>query len=220
MKRKRKTIAICGRQSKRSLSIGITGGIACGKSSVSAILAEKGILVIDTDEISHRLLASPNPTYEAVLARFGSDLATEPGGPINRKRLGQIIFSNADDRRDLEAIMHPAIDALMLQEMDEHKPGQIVAVQVPLLFECKLHEKGYFDEIWAITVEPAIQLERLMKRNNLTQEEAQKRINAQMSQDEKVTLSDRAINNSGTLPQTRAAVLYQLRAAKKKAGLK
>lgn len=208
------------RLSKASLRIGITGGIACGKSSVSSVLAEKGVLVIDTDDLAHGLLAGPNPTYDAVLARFGAHLVDEPGGPIDRKRLGQIVFSNSDDKRDLEAIMHPAINALMLDEMNQAKPGQVVAVQIPLLFECKLQEKGYFDEIWAIVVDPDIQLERLMKRNNLTQEEALKRINAQMSQTEKVRLSDRVINNNGSLPETRAIVLYQLRAAKKKANNK
>jgi len=212
---KRKT----NRRRNAPLRIGITGGIACGKSSVSKVLAEKGALVIDTDEIAHALLAGPNPTYNAVLERFGADLVDEPAGPINRKRLGQIVFNDLQAKRELEEIMHPAIDAQMLQAMDKANRGQVVAVQIPLLFECKLHEKDYFDEIWVITVDPAIQLERLMKRNNLTQEEAQKRINSQMSQNEKTKLSDRAINNSGTPPETRAAVLHQLRAAKKKANL-
>lgn len=201
---------------KTSLRIGITGGIACGKSSVSTVLAEKGVLVIDTDELTHRLLAAPNPTYEAVLARFGTHLVNEPGGPIDRKQLGQIVFSNADDKRDLETIMHPAIDAMMLQEMNQAMPGQVVAVQIPLLFECNLQEKGYFNEIWAIVVDPEIQLERLMKRNNLTQEEALKRINAQMSQAEKARLANRIIDNSDSLQHTRAIVMRRLRAAKHK----
>lgn len=213
----------CKRQICRELNaplrIGITGGIACGKSSVSAKLSEKGVLVIDTDEIAHTLLAKPNSTYDAVLARFGKDLVNEPGGPIDRKRLGQIIFSNLQAKRDLEAIMHPAIDHMMLEQMQEHQPGQVVAVQVPLLFECNLHKKGYFDEIWAITVKPAIQLERLMKRNNLTQEEALKRINAQMSQNEKAKLANRVIDNSGTLSETRKIIMQRLRDARKKANL-
>lgn len=206
-------IRTLAKELKKPLRIGITGGIACGKSSVSEHLAKKGVLVIDTDDLTHQLLAKPNPTYRAVLARFGDDLATQPGGPIDRKRLGRIIFSNPQAKKDLEGIMHPAINKLMLQQMETHKPGQVVAVQVPLLFEVGLQHKGYFDEIWTIKVDPAIQLERLMKRNNLTQEEALRRINAQMSQDEKARLANRVIDNSGSLQATRALVTRRLRAA-------
>ncbi|MBX9878075.1 MAG: dephospho-CoA kinase [Candidatus Obscuribacterales bacterium] len=206
---------IC-RELNAPIRIGITGGIACGKSSVSQVLKSKGALVIDTDEIAHALLAGPNPTYDAVLARFGEDIATHPGGPIDRKRLGQIVFSDPQAKRDLEEITHPAIDANMLEAMAQHSPGQVVAVQIPLLFECNIDKRGYFDEIWAITVDPVTQLERLMKRNNLTQEDALRRINSQMSQFEKARRSTRVIDNSGTPMQTRKLVLKRLRSVKEK----
>lgn len=212
-KERKKTIC---QELNTPITIGITGGIACGKSSVSQVLESKGALVIDTDEIAHALLAGPNPTYDAVLARFGKDIATHPGGPIDRKRLGQIVFSDPQAKRDLEEITHPAIDAQMLEAMTQHSPGQVVAVQIPLLFECGIDKKGYFDEIWAITVDPATQLERLMKRNNLTQEDALRRINSQMSQFEKAKRSTRVIDNSGTPPQTRTLVLRRLRSVKEK----
>lgn len=196
-----------------SLKIGITGGIACGKSVVSKYLKRKRALVIDTDEIAHLLLAGPNPTYDAVIARFGAEIATCPDGPIDRKKLGRIVFSDPQAKQDLENITHPAIDANMLAAMAKHRPGQVVVVQIPLLFECGIDKKGYFDEIWAITVDPAIQLERLMKRNNLTQEDALRRINSQMSQEEKAKRANRVIYNSGTLTNTRAQVRRELRAA-------
>src|SRR5262249_18137312 len=153
-------------------------------SAVGNMLAEMGCVVIDTDDLAHELLAAPNPTYRKVLRRFGRDLVNEPGGPIDRKKLGACIFSDPNTREELNQIMHPAITRLMHRRIREHKKHtQVIAVLVPLLFECEL--ESHFHEVWAVIVDEAMQLQRLKERNRLSDEEAQARIDAQMDQEEK-----------------------------------
>jgi fumarate hydratase class II len=199
------------------LWIGVTGSIACGKSAVGKMLEELGALVVDTDDLSHELMAVPNPTYDAVLARFGQDIATAPGKPIDRQKLGKIVFADEQALRDLEAIMHPAIIALMHKRLAEARPGQPAVALVPLLFEHRLQH--CFDEVWTVAVDPKVQLERLMRRNGLTEEEARNRIAKQWSQEIKKKMADRVVDNSGSLSDTRVLVTRRLAASKRKAKL-
>lgn len=199
------------------LVIAIAGGIASGKSTVGRDLEAAGVLVIDTDAISHELTDKPGPAYDAVLRRFGQEFATIPGGPIDRKRLGKRVFNDKVALADLEAIMHPAILDLMRQRILQSSDGSVVAVQVPLLFEKRLQH--LFDECWCIVVSRARQIQFLTAREGISVQEAETRINTQWSAETKAALADRVIDNNGTLAQTRAQALRCLAAAKKCAGL-
>ncbi|MBI4534501.1 MAG: dephospho-CoA kinase [Candidatus Melainabacteria bacterium] len=180
--------------------IGITGGIACGKSAVGKYLSGKGIPVIDTDHLGHELLGSPNPAYQKLLDRFGTDLVDKPGGPISREKLAKIVFVDKQAKADLEAITHPAIENLLDERINSLNGEDIVVVLVPLLFECGLEPK--YDEIWAVLVDHKTQVSRLKARNNLTDEQAMVRINSQWPQEKKAARSHRIIDNSGTLDET------------------
>lgn len=201
--------------------LGVTGSIGSGKSAVGKQLEELGIEVIDTDVLAHQLLKSPNEAYDQVLARFGADLVDAPGGPIDRKKLGAIVFKDAKARADLEAIVHPAIEKATDAAVAACK-GDVVAVQIPLLFEVGREKK--YDEIWCVVVNRKVQLDRLMKRDGLTLEQAEARIAAMWTQDEKVRrtleVGGRVIDNSGTLEETKAQTAKALDEAKARAKAK
>ena len=188
--------------SKRRI-IGITGGIACGKSAVGSVLQKLGAAVIDTDDLAHELLAAPNATYDAVLETFGSAVLDEAGGPISRAKLGAIVFADPAKRKQLNAIMHGAIVRLMQDRISASK-CPVIAVLVPLLFESSLQR--HFHEVWAVVVDSSVQKTRLKERNGLTDEEAQARIDAQLPQSVKAENSDVVIDNSGALAELEASV--------------
>src|SRR5207253_805756 len=190
-----------GSNVKRTRTVAITGSIACGKSAVGKILTEMGVPVIDTDELAHQLLNAPNPHYQAVLARFGKDLVDVEGGPINRAKLREVVFKDDKAKADLEAILHPAIEQLCKGQIAAYAGKDVVCVQVPLLFEAK--QESQYDEVWCILVDYKTQVKRLMARNGLTQEQADERISKQWPQSKKAALSNRIIDNSGTLEETR-----------------
>lgn len=196
--------------------IGVTGSIASGKSLVGQQLQKLGVGVFDVDHLTHELLNNPGPTYDQVIARFGADIAPVAGGPIDRKKLGAIVFSNADARRDLEAIMHPAIAELRNQRIQQlAKSHTIVAVLVPLLFETNSQDQ--YNETWMVSVHEDIQLVRVMVRDGVSEEEAQRKIDAQWPQSQKAKLADRVISNSGSPEQTFSRVQQVLLEARKEA---
>jgi dephospho-CoA kinase len=198
--------------------LGITGSIATGKSAVGKMLQAAGVHVIDTDDLSHELQAGPNPTFNALLARFGDDIVDTASGAIDRKKLGAKVFGNEAALRDLNAIMHPAIEALLRERLAARRES-IVGVMVPLLFEAGWDKRFKPSEIWCITADEAVQVERLMKRNGLTREQALQRIATQMPQRDKARRSTRRIDNSGTLEQTQKQVKSRLRAVRRKFGV-
>jgi dephospho-CoA kinase len=159
--------------------IGLTGGIASGKSSVGAILRKLGVRVVDADQIAHRVYLPETPGYTRVVQEFGAGIL-DSDGHIDRKRLGEIVFQNPEARVKLEKITHPVImneiNRLIAAAKAENCP--IVVVEVPLLFEAGL--EGQFDYIWVVSAHHDIQLKRLMERNRLTFEEASARLSAQL----------------------------------------
>lgn len=181
--------------------IGLTGGIATGKSTVSKMFQKNNIPVIDTDKIARDVMEINHAAYLKVVAYFGIEILL-PTGEINRKKLGEIIFDNKEKRERLNSIVHPEVKKVVLEEIKVYQGlgYEIVVVDVPLLFESK------FDKLCDITivvyVEEQIQYERLMKRDNLSFEEAKKRIEAQMKLSDKVKLADFIIDNSGTIKNT------------------
>ncbi|MBY0553835.1 dephospho-CoA kinase [bacterium] len=177
---------------------GLTGGIATGKSAAKKLIESLGIPVIDADQISHKLSEPGQETYSKIVSHFGNSILN-PDLSIDRKKLGQIIFSNEQSKLQLEAILHPPIQAEVRRQREIHKQAgaKICFYDVPLLFEKNLWRD--FDATVLIWCSPSIQLDRLMKRNNLTLEEAVLRIGNQIPLIDKVKMANYCIDNSGDL---------------------
>ncbi|WP_027087955.1 dephospho-CoA kinase [Cohnella panacarvi] len=188
------------------MNIGLTGGIATGKSTVANLLAERGAYVIDLDLIAREVVEPGQPALARVAERFGQAVLREDG-TLDRKKLGSIVFADEAQRRALEEILHPAIRAVMKERMDMRErshPDQLVVVDVPLLFESKL--ESYFEQIMLVYVPREEQLKRLMNRDGLSEEDAERRLAAQMSIEDKKALADIVIDNSSDLAHTEAQI--------------
>ncbi|UTL71636.1 dephospho-CoA kinase [Bacillus halotolerans] len=185
-----------------TLVIGLTGGIASGKSTVANMLIDKGITVIDADIIAKQAVEIGMPAYRQIIDEFGEDILLE-NGDIDRRKLGALVFTNEQKRLALNSIVHPAVREEMLKRRDESIANQetFVVLDIPLLFESKL--ESLVDKIIVVSVTKEPQLERLTKRNQLTVEEALSRIRSQMPLEEKVSRADNVIDNSGTLEETK-----------------
>jgi len=184
------------------MKIGLTGGIACGKSTVAAMLARRGAAVIDIDRIAREVVEPGRPALAAIAEKFGQAVL-QPDGTLDRKKLGAIVFADPAKRKELERITHPAIRAEMKDRMrrfEEEDPDRLIVVDVPLLFESGL--ESYFDKIMVVYVPRDEQKRRLMARDSLTEEEAEQRLKAQMDIEEKKRRADIVIDNSGPLDET------------------
>lgn len=181
------------------LKVGITGNIAAGKSLVEKILREKSFIVLDTDDIAHKLLKDRDVITEIVAAFPGLDIFER--SEISRLKLGRIVFNSSTHRKKLENILHPLIidEIEMFFERMEKQGAKVAFVAVPLLYEAGL--ENLFDKIVLIYADDNIRLERLVNRNNLTKENAKNRLNIQMSQDEKIHLVNFVIFNNKTLKE-------------------
>ncbi|MFD0698675.1 dephospho-CoA kinase [Paenibacillus sp. GCM10027628] len=184
------------------MNIGLTGGIACGKSTVSAMLVSRGAILVDADQLARDVVEPGSPVLERVAGHFGQAVL-HPDGSLNRKKLGEIVFADASARKQLENLLHPPIRALMRAQMEtaerEH-PEKLVVVDVPLLYESGL--VAMFQEVMVVYVPRDVQLARLIQRDGLTEVSAQERLAAQMSIEEKRELADIVIDNSGTREET------------------
>ncbi len=181
------------------LNVGLTGGIASGKSTVVRMLVEKGAFVVDHDRLAHLAYEPGGPSYEAIIARFGHEILS-PGGKIDRKKLGDIVFKNPDRLKHLNDIVHPVVLAewkKRLAEIERQKPDAIVLSDVPLLIEVGWQDR--VDIVLLAYATPRVQVTRIMKRDGYTEKEAQARVDAQMPIAEKRRYADLVIENSGTL---------------------
>lgn len=198
----------------KTLVIGLTGGIATGKSTAAAIIKRRGFTVIDADEIAREILEPGKEGYKLVIEEFSNSILTEDG-IVDRKRLGDIIFSDAKKREKLDGLLHPVITNEILKNLYEHSSEIVVFIDIPLLFEVitKIEEEGvHFDEIWLVYADRATQLERLYNRNTLSPEDALARVDSQMDIEQKRLLADRIIDNTGTKDELEKAVELQLKA--------
>jgi len=174
--------------------IGLTGGIASGKSSVGRLLEARGWPVLDADHYARDALAPNTAASQAVAKRFGATIGS--AADLDRKALGRIVFSDPDERRWLEALIHPVVRERFQHELAELKTEPVVVLMIPLLFETGL--EALCSEIWLVDCEPRQQLERLMLRSGLNEADAQARIAAQWPLSRKRPLADRVIDNRGT----------------------
>ncbi len=186
--------------------IGLTGGIASGKTSVAGILQELGVPVIDADQLAREAVLPGSPSLVRIAGLFGDDVIAADG-TLDRKRLGTLIFSDSAKRRQLEEILHPEIrrlgeERIALEIASGHR--QLVYM-APLLIEAGAADR--VDEIWVVTVRPEIQLQRLMARDGICREDAQCIIDSQMPLTEKASYGRVLIDNSGTPQETRQLVI-------------
>jgi dephospho-CoA kinase len=188
--------------------IGLTGNIACGKSTVVNLLKELGAQTIDADAVTHLLQAPGQAVYAAIVEAFGEQILTEPNGPINRKALGAIVFSDPAELRKLEQLVHPAVRQHIhawIADLPQQDPPV-----VGVLDAIKLLESGWqahCDAVWVVSCTKEQQLERLISTRGMSEQEALTRINAQPPQAEKIAQADVVIDNSGSLESTKQQIL-------------
>lgn len=173
------------------MNIGITGSIACGKSTVSDYLITKGYTIIDADKLGHVALTSDD-VKRKLAEKFGDEILEN--NEISREKLGKLVFGNDDNLKILNSIIHPKIKELILKLQEEHKDKNLVFLDIALLYEANFVD--LVEKVAVVYVDEDVQLERLMTRNSLSKEEAIKRIESQMSPREKAALGDFVINNS------------------------
>lgn len=187
--------------------IGLTGNISSGKSSVSKILEALGAIIIDADQISRDMVKPKSPALNQISHEFGKEVL-DKNGELNRQKLGEIIFRSPEKREKLNKILHPLIKEELksiIKQYEEDSMLKVLVLEIPLLVEAKMQD--LVDEIWLITINPDIQLERLQKRNNLSLEEAILRVNSQMKQEEKLNYANKIIDNSRGLEQTKKQII-------------
>lgn len=184
------------------MNMGLTGGIACGKSTVADMLTARGAILVDADRLAREVVEPGSPALAEICRIFGADML-QPDGSLNRKRLGEIVFGDEEKRKALEGLLHPPIRKLMKERMEEAErlyPDKPVVVDVPLLYESEM--EGLFDEVMVVYVPQEVQVKRLMLRDGITEEQAQKRLDAQMPIEWKKEWADIVIDNSGTPEET------------------
>lgn len=182
---------------------GLTGGIASGKSTVSAFLSEAGAAIVDADKIARDAVTRGRPAWKAVVEHFGKAML-RPDGEIDRKRLGDIIFNDPEQKERLNQIVHPEVileTARQLGRIRGQSPEAVAVLDVPLLIEARMHEE--LDEIIVVYIPQTLQVQRLMKRDNIDRVDALARIRSQMSIEEKKGYATLLVDNSGPLSATR-----------------
>ncbi|WP_085062651.1 dephospho-CoA kinase [Staphylococcus aureus] len=175
--------------------IGLTGGIASGKSTVSELLSVFGFKVVDADKAAREAVKKGSKGLAQVREVFG-DTAIDENGEMNRRYMGDLVFNHPEKRLELNAIIHPIVRDIMEEEKQEYlKQGYNVIMDIPLLFENEL--ENTVDEVWVVYTSESIQMDRLMQRNNLSLEDAKARVYSQISIDKKSRMADHVIDNLG-----------------------
>jgi dephospho-CoA kinase len=198
------------KEKSMSLVIGLTGGIASGKSTVSTMFKKMNITVVDADIEARLAVMNGEAAYDKIIAEFGTEILLE-NDEIDRQKLGTIIFHQAEKRQLLNEIVHPEVRKRMKEKLEEAKRNkeEVIVLDIPLLFESKLTYMA--DKTILVYVDKETQLQRLMERNNLTIDEAEARIHSQMPLSEKIKLADAVIDNNGLVEDTFSQLTFVLR---------
>ena len=186
--------------------IGLTGGICSGKTKISNYLSDLGAEILDADEVARSVVHPNSPILNELVSSFGTDILN-PDNTLNRSKLASIVFNNKNALKKLNKIIHPKIIKIISDKIQEHrqkKEKNIMILSAPLLIETKLYE--LVDKIWVVDVNPKTQIQRLIHRDNLTEEEASKRIQSQMPAEERLKFADDIIYNSGSWGETRIQI--------------
>ncbi|MET1061055.1 MAG: dephospho-CoA kinase [Nocardioides sp.] len=185
------------------MRVGLTGGVASGKSTVSALLAEHGAVVIDADLLAREVVAPGTEGLAEIVAAFGDALLT-PDGALDRPAMGAIVFADEGKRRVLEAIIHPRVRARGRELEQEAGPGALVVHDIPLLVETG--QPGRFDAVVVVDVPPELQIERMTTLRGMSPQEAASRVAAQATREQRLAAATHVIDNTGTLDDLRQRV--------------
>ncbi|SDN05895.1 dephospho-CoA kinase [Sediminibacillus halophilus] len=193
-----------------ALVIGLTGGIASGKSTIAGIFAEWDIPVVDADIISRQVVERGETAYEQIVDVFGEEVLLSDGN-LDRGKLGRIIFKDKEKREQLNSIVHPAVRKKMLEQRDTYadKGEEAVVMDIPLLYESDLTH--FVDKVLVVYVDEQTQKQRLMNRNGFSEEEAIDRIHSQLPLDKKAKMADEIIDNNGSMECSREQLLTILK---------
>ena len=185
------------------LRVGLTGSIGVGKTFITGVLAELGCHVLDADDLAREVVAPGTPALQKVVVEFGPEVL-QSDGSLDRVKLGAIVFADAGKRQLLNSVLHPYIIAEQdqrLREWEADDPDGIGVVDAALMIESGGYKR--FDKLIVVHCRPEVQLERLMLRNDLSREEAQQRVSAQMAQEDKKKFADYLIDTSDGFDETR-----------------
>ena len=186
-----------------AFSVALTGGIASGKTTVANLLAEHGALLIDSDQLAREVVEPGTPGLAQVVTRFGEQVLTQTGR-LDRQALGEIVFADAAARADLNAIVHPLVRRRRAELIAQAAAGRIVVSVIPLLVETGLVDQ--FDAVVVVDVPSQTQVARLVRRNDISPEQAQARLDAQASRAERLAAADWVVTNSGSRAELEAQV--------------
>jgi dephospho-CoA kinase len=188
------------------LRIGLTGGLASGKSTVCEMLQAKGCVIVDADKVAHALIVRGQPCYTPVLRAFGMEIL-DPAGEIDRRKLGALVFESQPLLARLNEIIHPEVIRQIQEKLDmmeTEKPDSTVVVDAALMIESGFYQR--FKCLVVVTCNLEQQVKRLVSRNGLSEAQARRRISLQMPLEQKVRYASHIIDNSGSLENTRAQV--------------
>jgi len=185
------------------MRVGLTGGVASGKSTVSAILVELGAVLIDADVLAREVVARGTPGLEAVIAEFGTELLTDDG-ELDRPAMGALVFNDADARRRLEAIVHPLVFERIVALEAQAPEDAVVVHDIPLLAESGRADT--FDAVLVVHAPHEVQVDRMIQDRGWTRDEAEARIAAQASSEERLALATHVIDNTGSTDDLRLRV--------------
>lgn len=187
-----------------TMILGLTGGIATGKSTVVKVFKELGFPVVDADVIAREVVEVGRPALAKIVSTFGTEML-QPDGSLDRKKLGALVFSDEEKRQKLNALLSPFLREAILSQIEKKKDqASLVVVDIPLLYE-----GGYendMDQVAVVYVPETIQLDRLMERDHLTEQEAWQRINSQLSIEQKKQKADIVFDNQKTIQETKKLV--------------
>ena len=186
-----------------TVRVGLTGGVASGKSTVSAILAELGAIVIDADLIAREVVARGTPGLDAVVAEFGTELLT-PEGDLDRPAMGALVFGDPGARKRLEAIIHPLVHRRSAELEEEAGASAVVVHDIPLLAE--VGRAGSFDAVVVVDAPAELQVSRMVEDRGWTRAEAESRIAAQATREDRLAIATYVVDNTGTRDELRARV--------------
>ena len=186
-----------------TVRVGLTGGIASGKSTVSTILAELGAVVIDADALARDVVARGTPGLAAVVAEFGPALLT-PDGDLDRPAMGALVFGDPDARRRLEAVIHPLVHERSAQLEAEAAADAVVVHDIPLLAE--VGRAGSFDAVIVVDAPPELQVSRMVQERGWTRDDAESRIAAQATREDRLAIATHVVDNTGSLEALRDQV--------------
>ena len=186
------------------MRVGLTGGIASGKSTVSAILAELGAVVIDADQLAREVVAKGTPGLDAVVAEFGEELLT-PDGELDRPAMGRLVFVDDEARKRLEAIVHPLVFERIVALEEAAGEHDVVVHDIPLLAESGRADT--FDAVVVVDAPRELQIARMVRDRGWTEQESESRIAAQATREARLAVATRVIENTGSLEQLRERVV-------------